>query len=208
MLADHRLTVQRAERNRRAVRELPGARDQDERIVDQVHTVDARRARRPRGTPAPARHSTRPGRALRRDRSRASATQATGRSRACAPRPEAATSTKRSGRSRPRVCRPSRSGTGRGRATSRRPAPTDRDPDSSTSGAERGQHHRTRAARSVEHLVAEDPFQRSDLLADRRLGVAEPVCGPAERALCRDRVEGDQMTQFEVTQVQHEHQYR
>jgi hypothetical protein len=72
--------------------------------------------------------------------------------------------------------------------------------------AERGQRDRPGPARAVEQRSPDEPFEGRDLLADRRLGVAEPHRRPSERALAGDGVEGDEMTQFEIAELGHDHQ--
>src|SRR5581483_1916330 len=56
-----------------------------------------------------------------------------------------------------------------------------------------GQRHRPRSARALDEALADDPLERRDLLADRRLGVAELLGGTAEGALAGDRLEGGQV---------------
>ena len=46
-----------------------------------------------------------------------------------------------------------------------------------------------RAARALDEPLADDPLERRDLLADRRLRVAEPFRRAAERALVRERLQ-------------------
>ncbi len=65
-------------------------------------------------------------------------------------------------------------------------------------GVERGDPHRLRPARPVEHWPADGLFQRGDLLADRRLAVAQPGGSPAERALIGDGGQGGEMTQLGI----------
>ena len=60
-----------------------------------------------------------------------------------------------------------------------------------------GQRDGPRAARAVDQLLADDPLEHRDLLADRRLRVAELLGGAAERALLGDRLQGDQMAELE-----------
>ncbi len=72
--------------------------------------------------------------------------------------------------------------------------------------AERGQRHRARPTRAVEQRAADDPFEGRDLLADRRLGVAEAGRRPAERALRGDGVEGDEVAELEVAEQWHDDQ--
>ena len=72
--------------------------------------------------------------------------------------------------------------------------------------AERRQLDRPRAAGAVEQGAADEPLEGGDLLADGGLGVAEAHGGTAERALRGDGVEGDEVAQFEVAELLHEHQ--
>ncbi len=74
-------------------------------------------------------------------------------------------------------------------------------------GTERGEFNGPRAAGTVEDRVADDPFERRDLLADRRLGVAEPFRGAAEGAFRGDGVQRHQQADVEVPQSAHEHQH-
>ena len=60
-----------------------------------------------------------------------------------------------------------------------------------------GQRDRTRAAGALDQPLPDDALEGRDLLADRRLGVAELFRGAAERAVLRDRLQGDQMAQLE-----------
>ena len=71
---------------------------------------------------------------------------------------------------------------------------------------ERSQLHRSRPAGPVEDRFAEQLLERSDLLADRRLGVAEALGSASERPLVGDGVEGHQVPQFEITYRCHEQQ--
>ncbi len=71
--------------------------------------------------------------------------------------------------------------------------------------AERCQLDGSWATGAVEHLLADRPLERGDLLADRRLGVAEPLGGPGERALGGDRIERQQVPEVEVAPRRHEH---
>jgi hypothetical protein len=64
--------------------------------------------------------------------------------------------------------------------------------------AERGDPHGLGPARPVEYRPADGFLQRGDLLAHRRLGVAKPGCGPAERALIGDGGHGGEMPQLDV----------
>ena len=70
-------------------------------------------------------------------------------------------------------------------------------------GAERGDPHRLRPARPVEHCPADGLLQGRDLLADRRLGVAQPGGGPAERALIGDGGHGGEMPQLGIGHGSH-----
>jgi hypothetical protein len=60
-----------------------------------------------------------------------------------------------------------------------------------------GQGDRARAARTLDQLLADDALQRRDLLADRRLRVAEALRRTAERAVLRDRLQRDEVTELE-----------
>ena len=64
-----------------------------------------------------------------------------------------------------------------------------------------GQRDRPRAAGPLDQLLADDPLERRDLLADRRLRVAELDRGAAERALGLDGVERGQMAQLDSEPV-------
>ena len=74
-------------------------------------------------------------------------------------------------------------------------------------GAERRQLDRSGSAGPVEHLLADGALQRSDLLADGRLGVAQPFGSPRERALAGHRIECQEVSEIEVTPRRHEHQH-
>ena len=56
-----------------------------------------------------------------------------------------------------------------------------------------GERHGSGAARTLDQRLADDPLERRDLLAHRRLRVAEPLGRATERALVRDRVERGEM---------------
>ena len=60
-----------------------------------------------------------------------------------------------------------------------------------------GQRHRARPAGTLDQALADDALEGRDLLADRRLGVAELLGRAAEAALRRNRLEGGQMPQFD-----------
>ena len=47
--------------------------------------------------------------------------------------------------------------------------------------SDRGRDHRLRPARPFQHAMPDDPLERCHLLADRRLAVAQPARGTAER---------------------------
>ena len=64
--------------------------------------------------------------------------------------------------------------------------------------AERGDAHRLRPARAIEHGSTDRPLERGDLLADGGLGVAEPLGRAPERAFGGDGVEGEQVAQLEA----------
>ena len=61
-----------------------------------------------------------------------------------------------------------------------------------------GQRHRPRAARPLEQTLPDRAFERGDLLAHRRLRIAQLGGGAPERALVGDRLEGRQMAQFDA----------
>jgi hypothetical protein len=56
-----------------------------------------------------------------------------------------------------------------------------------------GQLDRAGAARALDQALADDPLERCDLLADRRLDVAQTRGGTAERALLGDGLERRQV---------------
>ena len=60
-----------------------------------------------------------------------------------------------------------------------------------------GERYRPRPAGTVEEALPDDPLEGRDLLADRRLRVAEALCRAAERPRLRDRLEGGEMPQFD-----------
>ena len=55
-----------------------------------------------------------------------------------------------------------------------------------------------RPAGTLDELLADDPLERRDLLADRRLRVAEAARGAAERALLRKRLQRREMAQLDA----------
>ena len=59
-----------------------------------------------------------------------------------------------------------------------------------------GQRHAPRPARALDELLPDDPLERRDLLADRRLRVAERRGGAAERRLTRDGLQRDQVAKL------------
>ena len=59
------------------------------------------------------------------------------------------------------------------------------------------EHHRALAAGALDHALADERFQRGNLMAHRRLRVAQTLGGTNERAFLGDRLEGDQVTQLE-----------
>ena len=59
-----------------------------------------------------------------------------------------------------------------------------------------GERDAARSARPLDEPLADHPLERLDLLADRGLGVAEALRGPAERALLGDRLKRGEMPQF------------
>ena len=56
-----------------------------------------------------------------------------------------------------------------------------------------GQRDGAGASGALDELLADDPLEGRDLLADRRLRVAEALGGPSEGALARDRLQGGQV---------------
>ncbi len=65
-------------------------------------------------------------------------------------------------------------------------------------GAERREFDRAGATGPVEDPLADDALQRRDLLADRRLGVAQALGRSSEGALGGDGVERHEQTHVEV----------
>ena len=61
----------------------------------------------------------------------------------------------------------------------------------------RREPHGAGPAGALEQLRADDAFEGADLLADRRLGVAQLFGGPAERAGVGDGDEGQEVPQFQ-----------
>ena len=61
-----------------------------------------------------------------------------------------------------------------------------------------GQRDAARAAGPLHELLADDPLERLDLLADRRLRVAELLGGAAERALLGDGLQGREMPNLDA----------
>ena len=55
-----------------------------------------------------------------------------------------------------------------------------------------------RAAGPLDELLADDPLERGDLLADGRLRVAEPARRAAERALLRHRLQRGEVPQLDA----------
>ena len=55
-----------------------------------------------------------------------------------------------------------------------------------------------RARPGARELLADDPLEGRDLLADRRLRVAERVGGTAERRLTGDGLQRDQVTELDA----------
>jgi len=70
-------------------------------------------------------------------------------------------------------------------------------------GPEGRQLDRTRATGSVEHPLTNSPFERGDLLTHCRLGVTEPFRSPSKRPFASDCIEGEEVSQFEVTERRH-----
>jgi hypothetical protein len=63
-------------------------------------------------------------------------------------------------------------------------------------GPRLGHRDRARAARALDQPLADDALERRDLLRDRRLRVAEPGRGGAERALAGHRLQRGQVPQL------------
>ena len=61
-----------------------------------------------------------------------------------------------------------------------------------------GQGDPARSAGPLDELLPDDALERLDLLADRRLGVAELLGGTPERALLGNRLKGREMSQFDA----------
>ena len=59
-----------------------------------------------------------------------------------------------------------------------------------------GKRYGARAAWPFDEPLADDPLERPDLLADRRLGVAEPFGGTAKRLFAGDSLEGGEVAEF------------
>ena len=53
------------------------------------------------------------------------------------------------------------------------------------------------AARALDQALADETFERSDVLAHGRLGVAELLGGAAEGARLREGLQGEQMAQLQ-----------
>ena len=64
-----------------------------------------------------------------------------------------------------------------------------------------GRLHPPRPAGTVEEPLPDDPLEPGDLLADRRLGVAELARRAPERASARDRFQGREMAEFDAQPV-------
>ena len=64
-----------------------------------------------------------------------------------------------------------------------------------------GQRDGARPARALDELLADDLLERLDLLADRRLRVAEPLGGTAEGALRGDRLERCEVPELDAEPV-------
>ena len=73
----------------------------------------------------------------------------------------------------------------------------DRDGVAQEQLARLGQGDRPRPARPLDELLADDPLERRDLLADRGLGVAEPFGRAPERALRGERLERGEVPQLD-----------
>ena len=73
--------------------------------------------------------------------------------------------------------------------------------------AERCELDGPRATRAVEERSADESLEGRDLLAHRRLRVAETLGRATERALGGDGVEGDQVSRLELSERLHDHQH-
>jgi hypothetical protein len=62
----------------------------------------------------------------------------------------------------------------------------------------RGEPYRLRPAGALDQLLADDALERRDLLADRRLGVAELRRSTIERRFRCDRVEGQKVSKLDT----------
>ncbi len=60
-----------------------------------------------------------------------------------------------------------------------------------------GERHLARPPGALDELLADDPLEGRDLLADRRLGVAERDRRAAERRLTRDGLQRDQVAKLD-----------
>ena len=61
-----------------------------------------------------------------------------------------------------------------------------------------GERDGSRSSRPLDERLADDLLERRDLLADGRLRVPEPLGGPSERALARDRVERSEVAHLDA----------
>jgi hypothetical protein len=61
-----------------------------------------------------------------------------------------------------------------------------------------GKRNRPRSTWAMDEALADDPLQRGDLLAHRRLRVAKTIRRPMERALEGDRLKSSQMAQIDL----------
>ena len=61
-----------------------------------------------------------------------------------------------------------------------------------------GERHRPRSARPFDETLADDPLEGRDLLADRRLRVAEPLGGSPEGAFLGDRAQGGEVAELDA----------
>jgi hypothetical protein len=75
--------------------------------------------------------------------------------------------------------------------------------------AGRGQRDRARPAGALHEPRPDDPLEQRELLADRRLRVAESSRRGAERALAGDRIERGEMANLDAEptiRISHQHQ--
>ena len=176
----HRLRRRDRATRHRVIGEVAGPRHQDVGVVQELHGL--RRRRRP-GRRRRAGRGRRSG--DRRAPPRTAAPRSPGAPRAAGSPGSAGSRSTRSGRCRCR-CGRRPPGTARRRRPGRRRPRSSGRPRSQDQLAQRREPDGSRTTWSVEDRPADGPLQRRDLLADRRLRVAEPAGRPAEGALLGD----------------------